>query len=66
MLDIKRVRDNFEEVKKMLLTRNEDLGNLDSFEELDTKRRALIAKTEELKAERNKVSEQISVMKRNK
>jgi seryl-tRNA synthetase len=66
MLDIKRVRDHFDEVKKMLLTRNEDLGNLDSFEELDTKRRALIAKTEELKAERNKVSEQISVMKRNK
>jgi seryl-tRNA synthetase len=66
MLDIKRVRDNFEEVKKVLLTRNEDLGNLDDFQELDTKRRELIAKTEELKAERNKVSEQISVMKRNK
>ncbi len=66
MLDIKRVRDNFEEVKSMLLTRNEDLGNLDNFETLDTKRRELIAKTEELKAERNKVSEEISVMKRNK
>ena len=66
MLDIKRVRDNFEEVKRMLLTRNEDLGNLDNFESLDTKRRELIAKTEVLKAERNKVSEQISVMKRNK
>ncbi|WP_339174600.1 serine--tRNA ligase [Solibacillus sp. FSL R5-0691] len=66
MLDIKRVRDNFEEVKRMLLTRNEDLGNLDNFENLDTKRRELIAKTEVLKAERNKVSEQISVMKRNK
>jgi len=66
MLDIKRVRDNFAEVKEMLLTRNEDLGNLDDFEELDAKRRELIAKTEELKAERNKVSEQISIMKRNK
>ena len=33
---------------------------------LDAKRRELIAKAEELKAERNKVSEQISVMKRNK
>ncbi|MGN7479593.1 serine--tRNA ligase [Solibacillus silvestris] len=66
MLDIKRVRDNFEEVKRMLLTRNEDLGNLDNFESLDTKRREMIAKTEVLKAERNKVSEQISVMKRNK
>lgn len=66
MLDIKRVRDNFAEIKEMLLTRNEDLGNLDDFEGLDAKRRELIAKTEELKAERNKVSEQISVMKRNK
>jgi len=66
MLDIRRVRDNFEEVKKILLTRNEDLGNLDEFEELDSKRRELIAKTEVLKAERNKVSEQISIMKRNK
>lgn len=66
MLDIKRVRDNYEEVKKILLTRNEDLGNFDEFEVLDSKRRELIAKTEELKAERNKVSEQISIMKRNK
>jgi len=66
MLDIKRVRENFTEIKEMLLTRNEDLGNLDDFEDLDAKRRELIAKTEELKAERNKVSEQISVMKRNK
>lgn len=66
MLDIKRVRDNYEEVKRILLTRNEDLGNFDEFEALDAKRRELIAKTEELKAERNKVSEQISIMKRNK
>lgn len=66
MLDIKRVRENFTEIKEMLLTRNEDLGNLDDFEDLDAKRRELIAKTEDLKAERNKVSEQISVMKRNK
>ena len=37
-----------------------------SLKYLDAKRRELIAKTEVLKAERNKVSEQISVMKRNK
>ncbi|WP_042479336.1 serine--tRNA ligase [Bacillus ndiopicus] len=66
MLDIKRIRDNYEEVKRVLLTRNEDLGTFDQFEALDTERRDLIAKTEVLKAERNKVSEQISVMKRNK
>ncbi|CEA01010.1 Serine--tRNA ligase [Metalysinibacillus saudimassiliensis] len=66
MLDIKYVRANFEKVKQMLATRNENLGNLDDFEELDLKRRELIAKGEVLKAERNKASEQISVMKRNK
>lgn len=66
MLDIKRVRDNFEEVKRVLATRNEDLGNLDEFEGLDVRRRELIAKVEVLKAERNKASEMIAVMKRNK
>ncbi|KYG90904.1 serine--tRNA ligase [[Bacillus] sp. KCTC 13219] len=66
MLDIKRIRENYEEVKKVLLTRNEDLGTFDQFEVLDAERRDLIAKTEVLKAERNKVSEQISMMKRNK
>ncbi|WP_107943785.1 serine--tRNA ligase [Metasolibacillus fluoroglycofenilyticus] len=66
MLDIKRIRENYEEVKKVLLTRNEDLGTFDQFEALDAERRDLIAKTEVLKAERNKVSEQISMMKRNK
>lgn len=66
MLDIKRVRDNFEEVQRILATRNEDLGNLDQFESLDARRRELIGKVEVLKAERNKVSEQIAVMKRNK
>lgn len=66
MLDIKRVRDNFEEVKRVLETRNEDLGNLDEFEVLDGRRRELIAKVEVLKAERNKASEMIAVMKRNK
>lgn len=66
MLDIKRLRDNFEEVKEKLTKRGEDLTDLDKFEELDEKRRALIAKTEVLKAERNKVSGQIAEMKRNK
>jgi len=50
----------------MLLTRRFASKFLDDFENLDAKRRELIVKTEELKAERNKVSEQISIMKRNK
>lgn len=66
MLDVRYVRDNFDAVKAKLTKRGEDISEFDQFEVLDQKRRELIAKTEELKSERNKVSEQISTMKRNK
>ncbi|MGM9924179.1 MAG: serine--tRNA ligase [Bacillus sp. (in: firmicutes)] len=66
MLDLKFVRANFEEVKKNLQCRGEDLSSLDQFEELDSKRRELIVETEQLKSRRNEVSQQISVMKREK
>ena len=66
MLDIKKVRANFDEVKEKLSKRGEDLTDFDQFSELDEKRSELIAKTEVLKAERNNVSGQIATMKRNK
>ncbi len=66
MLDIKRVRDNYAEIKEKLSHRNEDLGTIDHFEEWDQQRRDLIAKTEVLKADRNKASEAIALKKRNK
>lgn len=66
MLDIKRVRANYTEIKEKLAHRNEDLGTIDHFEEWDQQRRDLIAKTEVLKAERNKASEAIAQKKRNK
>lgn len=66
MLDIKRVRANLAEVKEKLAHRNEDLGTFDHFEEWDQQRRDLIAKTEELKAARNKATEVIAVKKRAK
>lgn len=66
MLDVRYVRENFEAVRAKLAKRGEDISEFDQFEVLDQKRRELIAKTEELKSERNKVSEQISTMKRNK
>jgi len=66
MLDIKYLRANFEEVKKKLQHRGEDLTDFDKFEELDKKRRELIAVTEELKSKRNEVSAQIAVLKREK
>lgn len=66
MLDIKYLRGNLEEVKKKLQHRGEDLTDLSNFEELDKKRRALIAESEQLKGKRNEVSEQIAVLKREK
>lgn len=66
MLDIRKVRANFEEVKEKLSKRGEDLSDFDKFGGLDEKRRELIAKTEVLKAERNKVSAEVAQMKRNK
>ena len=66
MLDVKRLRTNFEEVKAQLASLGEDVSTLNQFNELDEKRRTLIVKTEELKAERNEVSQKIAEMKRNK
>ena len=60
MLDVKFVRDNYEEVKAKLAKRGEDISEFDQFLPLDQKRRELIAKTEVLKAERNEVSQKIS------
>ncbi|MGE1115621.1 serine--tRNA ligase [Priestia megaterium] len=66
MLDLKFLRANFNEVKEKLKFRGEDLTDLGRFEELDTKRRELIAQTEELKSKRNEVSQQIAQLKREK
>lgn len=66
MLDIKKLRADFDGVKEKLAKRGEDLTDLDKFVGLDEKRRELIAKVEVLKAERNEVSQKVAQMKRNK
>ncbi|WP_019244545.1 MULTISPECIES: serine--tRNA ligase [Bacillus] len=66
MLDLKFLRSNFEEIKNKLQHRGEDLTDLGKFEDLDRRRRGLIAETETLKSRRNEVSQQISIMKREK
>ena len=66
MLDIQLLRTNFQEIKEKLEPRNEDISQLDQFEELDAKRRQLIQESEKLKSQRNKVSEEISVLKKEK
>ncbi|MDQ0176848.1 serine--tRNA ligase [Bacillus chungangensis] len=64
MFNIKRLRENFEEVKAKLQHRGEDLTDLEKFGELDQKRRNLIVKTEQLKKRRKDVSSQIAVLKK--
>ncbi|MGJ8730614.1 serine--tRNA ligase [Listeria aquatica] len=66
MLDVKLLRNHFDEVKAKLAHRGEDLGEFEKFGELDARRRSLILETETLKGERNRVSEEIAVLKRNK
>ena len=63
MLDIKLLRNNFEEVKEALKNRKEDF-NLDSFVELDEERRKKLTEVEQLKNEQNTVSKQIPQMKK--
>ncbi len=63
MLDIKFVRDHFDEVVRMLSHRQLAL-DLSEFQELDTRRRILLHEVERLKHERNKASEEIALLKR--
>src|SRR5690625_4430435 len=66
MLDMKFLRNNLEDVRAKLQHRGEDLSELEKFGDLDEKRRKLIAETETLKAKRNEVTKQISVLKKEK
>lgn len=63
MLDVKYLRDNLEAVEARLATRGKDAG-LSCFKALDEKRRALIKETESLKEKKNKVSEEVSRLKK--
>lgn len=65
MLDIRRIKDNPEEIKRLLRAKEVDCDEaVDKILELDQKRRELIASTEAKKAEQNKVSKQIPVLKK--
>ena len=66
MLDIKRIRENAEEVKAKLRTRNANYDTyVDEIIQIDTDRRKFSTETDALKAEQNKVTKQIPVMKKN-
>jgi seryl-tRNA synthetase len=63
MLDLKFIRENPEAVKQGIKNKNEK-DRVDEILSLDEKRRSLIAKTDELKAKRNQVSQQVGQMKK--
>jgi seryl-tRNA synthetase len=63
MLDIKRIRDNRDEVAAALSKRGKDYP-LEKLLSADEKRLAIIAEVESMKATRNKVSKEIPVMKK--
>ncbi|ADL67625.1 seryl-tRNA synthetase [Thermoanaerobacterium thermosaccharolyticum DSM 571] len=63
MLDIKRIRNNPDEVKKAIELKKEN-SNIDEFLEIDEKRRGILKELESLKNTRNKESENIAKLKR--
>jgi seryl-tRNA synthetase len=64
MLDLKYVRANLENIKEMLEHRGYNL-DISVFETLDKERREKLADIESLRHRRNKVSEEIAVIKKN-
>jgi seryl-tRNA synthetase len=63
MLEIKFVRQNLLEVEKML-SKRDDTVELETFKNCDSKRKAILREIEDLRHQRNVVSEKIAVMKR--
>lgn len=66
MLDIRKIRENPEQIKKALQTRNANYDQyIDDILAIDEQRRQISTETDSLKAEQNKVSKQIPMMKKN-
>ncbi|WP_027415941.1 serine--tRNA ligase [Aneurinibacillus terranovensis] len=66
MLDVKRLRANFDTIKKALENRGEKLNEIDKFAELDIEYRKLLTESEQLKNKRNVVSDEIARLKKEK
>ena len=64
MLDIKRIRDNFDEVAEGLRRRGAELALAETARDLDTKRRTLVMQADDLKTQRNARSKEIGALKK--
>ena len=65
MLDIRRIREDYEGVKKAVETRGKGDFGIDKVKEFDLKRREILATVEKMKNEQKIKSKQIPVMKKN-
>jgi seryl-tRNA synthetase len=64
MLELKFVRDNLGLVEAMLASRRNDPTALADFHRLDAERRSALRRIEELKAERNKASDEVARLRK--
>ena len=64
MLDIKRIRENPDEIRAALKARRSDI-DLEPFFEMEQKRRALIAEVDAMRSKSNADSKQVPVKKKN-
>ena len=65
MLDIRRIKENPEEIIDLLARKGKDAREaIERIIELDSQRRALVSETDNLKAKQNAVSKQIPAMKK--
>lgn len=66
MLDLKRIRNNPEEIKKALANRGEDFkeSTIDEIISLDEERRNILVEVENLKSKRNQASAEIPKLKK--
>jgi len=64
MLDIKRIRNDFEEVKRLIEKRGKGDFEIGQVIELDEKRREVIQKVEQMKNRQNTVSKEIPKLKK--
>lgn len=66
MLDLKRIRNNSNEIKESLNNRGEkfDVTVIDEVLKLDEERRNILVKVEVLKSKRNQVSSEVPKLKK--
>jgi seryl-tRNA synthetase len=64
MLDIKRIREHFDEVAEGLSRRGAELALAETARDLDAKRRAIVVQADELKTQRNARSKEIGALKK--